>query len=47
MVPYAEEDKYTFMQLYKESGNPADALQQYKGDTYDILIIAHNLKKQC
>lgn len=44
MVPYAEEDKYAFMQLYKQSGNPAEALQAYKGDVYDVLIIAHNLK---
>ena len=44
IVPYAEEDKYAFMQLYKQSGNPAEALQACKGDVYDVLIIAHNLK---
>lgn len=43
IVPFADTDKYNYLQAYREHGNPADALATYTGNAYDVLIIAQNV----
>lgn len=42
IAPFEQRDKETFINAYMASGDPGAALNEYKGNQYDVLILAQN-----
>jgi hypothetical protein len=40
ICPFGKEDKEQFIAIFKDSKDPVEALKNYKGDEFDVLIIA-------
>lgn len=46
IAPFSEGDKAVFMDAYALSRNPAQSLSFYKGEEFDVLIIAANIQNE-